>query len=114
MYHDITTQVLSLSGVGERFGVRVGVHQESALSPLLFNAVIVYLTSSIQIEVLWTLLHADYVVLMDKTRDHLQCRVDLWKEALEGGLFKISRSRTEYMHLNFSGSTKGSGSLSIR
>ncbi|GAB0086735.1 hypothetical protein DMENIID0001_009020 [Sergentomyia squamirostris] len=28
MYRDVTTQVRSLSGVGERFGVRVGVHQD--------------------------------------------------------------------------------------
>ncbi|XP_063377554.1 uncharacterized protein LOC134664738 [Cydia fagiglandana] len=44
----VSTQVRSLAGTSNPFEVKVSVHQGSALSPLLFNIVMDYLTKDIQ------------------------------------------------------------------
>ena len=43
-YMDVTTQVRSTVGVTDSFKAQVGLHQESALSPLLFSIVFDVLT----------------------------------------------------------------------
>lgn len=44
MYKDVVTQIKCTSGISQEFIVRVGVHQGSVTSPLLFNIVMDYLT----------------------------------------------------------------------
>uniref|UniRef100_A0A1B0CQP9 Putative rna-directed dna polymerase from mobile element jockey-like diaphorina citri n=1 Tax=Lutzomyia longipalpis TaxID=7200 RepID=A0A1B0CQP9_LUTLO len=111
MYDGSTTQVRNQDGVGEKFEVRVGVHQGSALSPLLFNTVMDYLTSDIQTEAPWTLLYADDVVLIDTDKNLLQNRLNQWLDELESGGLRISRTKTEYMYVNLAENTDDGGSL---
>uniref|UniRef100_A0A1B0CS40 Putative rna-directed dna polymerase from mobile element jockey-like diaphorina citri n=1 Tax=Lutzomyia longipalpis TaxID=7200 RepID=A0A1B0CS40_LUTLO len=111
MYRGVTTQVRSQCGTSDKFEVRVGVHQGSALSPLLFNIVMDYLTSEVQTQAPWTLLYADDVVLVDTDKDLLQGRLNEWMRRLEGRGLKISRTKTEHMYLNFADTDDDGGSL---
>ena len=61
------------------------------------------LVAHIQDEVPWYMLFADYIVLVDKSRDGVNAKLERWREALESKGFKISRIKTEYMNCNFNG-----------
>lgn len=65
------TRVRSLAGLSKAFVVKVGGHQGSALSPLLFN-LMDYVTKDIPSPLSWTLLYADDIVLATNTAIYLQ------------------------------------------
>ncbi|KAG5631776.1 hypothetical protein H5410_003493 [Solanum commersonii] len=60
------------------------------------------LTWSIQEEVPWCMLFADDIVLIDETRDRVDVRLEVWRQALESKGFRLSRTKTEYLRCNFS------------
>lgn len=78
MYHDVRTKVRSAAGLSQEFNVRVGVHQGSALSPLLFNLVMDLITKNIQASLPWNLLYADDIVLVSKTAEDIQSTLSQW------------------------------------
>ncbi|KAL0831522.1 hypothetical protein ABMA28_002316 [Loxostege sticticalis] len=100
-YSDARTAVRSPAGLSESFDVKVGVHQGSALSPLLFNIVMNYLTATIQKPVPWNMLYADDVVLLSDSKQDIQENLEQWRRALESGGLRISRSKTEHMVCHF-------------
>ncbi|XP_061724252.1 uncharacterized protein LOC133530355 [Cydia pomonella] len=101
MYNDVTTRVSCPAGLSDEFEVKVGVHQGSALSPLLFNIVMNYLTAKLQQPPPWTQLYADDIVLISKTSHEIQKMLEDWRVALKSAGLRISRHKTEYMHCNF-------------
>ncbi|XP_039287339.1 uncharacterized protein LOC120352006 [Nilaparvata lugens] len=103
MYHNATTKVRSPVGTSGEFSVEVGVHQGSALSPLLFNLVMNYLTAELQLAPPWDIIYADDIVLIRKTPDEMQQALDMWRVKLEGAGLRISREKSVYMHCGFSG-----------
>ena len=48
----------------------------------------------------WTMLFADDIVIVCKTKAELWKRLSRWKRALEEKGFKIGRMKTEYLQLN--------------
>ncbi|MDE1716381.1 hypothetical protein PWG14_28335, partial [Chromobacterium amazonense] len=50
----------------------------------------------------WCMLFADDILLVDKTREGVQQKLELWRSTLESKDFCLSRSKTEYMECNFS------------
>lgn len=46
----------------------------------------------------------DDIVLVDKTREGVDTKLDIWRKALECKGFRISKSKTEYMECNFNNS----------
>ena len=71
MYEDATTMV-KLNGRETRmFGVKVGVHQDSVLSPLLFIIMLEALSKEFREGLPLELLYADDLVLMAETEDWL-------------------------------------------
>ena len=50
------------------------------------------------------MLFADDIVLIDETKSGVNAKLDVWREVLESKGFKISRTKTEYIKCNFSGS----------
>ncbi|XP_047988405.1 uncharacterized protein LOC125228012 [Leguminivora glycinivorella] len=101
MYADVTTQVICPAGMSDSFELKVGVHQGSTLSPLLFNVTMDYLTQKCQRTVPWHLLYADDVALIAETETDLQRDLNSWVDALEGHGLKISRKKTEHMSCLF-------------
>lgn len=77
------------------------MHQGSALSPLLFNLVMDYLTKDIQKPPPQNLLYADDILLISESVDDLQEDLDKWRDALENNGLRISRTKTELLVCNF-------------
>ena len=64
MYDVSTTAMRCTVGVRERFEVKVGLHQGSALSPCLFAMLMDRMTDEIREEALWTMMFADDIAIM--------------------------------------------------
>ncbi|TKC11307.1 hypothetical protein FA727_23890, partial [Robertmurraya kyonggiensis] len=75
----------------------------SALSPYLFALVMDEVTRDIQGDIPWCMLFADDVVLVDESREGVNEKLELWRRTLESKVFRLSRTKTEYMMCNFSG-----------
>ncbi|KAL6505368.1 hypothetical protein OROGR_025185 [Orobanche gracilis] len=102
MYEGASTSVRTNVGRTEEFLITIGVHQGSALSPFLFAIVMDELTRGIQNDVPWCMMFADDIVLIDETKVGVQQKLELWRDTLEAGGFRLSRSKTEYMECRFS------------
>lgn len=102
MYYNNTTKIRSTAGTSDPFEVKVGVHQGSVLSPLLFNLVMNYLTKNIMDDLLASILFPDDVALVTDNVQLMQDTLNKWQEALEENGLRISRSKTEYMFCPFS------------
>ena len=102
MYEGVRTRVRTLAGETIDFPIRIGLHQCSALSPYLFNLVLDALTTSIQEEIPKCMLFADDIVILGDSKVEINWKLELWRRTLESKGFRISRSKTEYMHCSFS------------
>ena len=69
MYEGSKTVVRCAVGTPQSSKVKVGLHQESALSPFLFAVIMDRLTDEVRREPPWTMLFADDIVICDETRD---------------------------------------------
>ena len=98
MYDGATTTVRSAAGLTKEFKVGVGLHQGSALSPLLFAIIIDRLTKDIRKDTPWDMLFADDIVL-GKNHRELEEDLEIWRNALERRGLKVSRSKTEYLRV---------------
>lgn len=97
MYENCSTQVRTNSGSTEEIDIKVGLHQGSALSPLLFIIIMDVITEDIDEDTPWAMLFADDLVLCDSSREHLEMRLEVWRERMESVGLKLSRSKTEYL-----------------
>ncbi|EYC36369.1 hypothetical protein Y032_0903g2962 [Ancylostoma ceylanicum] len=97
LYSRPTSVVRCAAGTSKPFPVQVGVHQGSALSPLLFILCVDAITRDIQKSHPWCLLYADDVMLAAETREELEEEVQLWKERLQRYGLRLNIAKTEYM-----------------
>jgi hypothetical protein len=97
MYANCKTVVRTAAGTTKPFGVRVGLHQGSALSPLLFVAVMDEVTERVRREAPWNMMYADDVVLLNDTKEDAEKELESWREAWERRGLRVSRSKTEYL-----------------
>ncbi|XP_063594371.1 uncharacterized protein LOC134771360 [Penaeus indicus] len=109
MYCNTSTEVGCQSGKSEKFEVKVGVHQGSALSPLLFAFVMDYLTKEVRRSSPWDIMYADDVVIC--TNEACEEKLEQWIRALERRGMKVSRTKTEY--LNAGNGTQRVGTISL-
>jgi hypothetical protein len=58
-------------------------------------------TRDIQGNIPWYMLFADDVVLVDETREGVNGKLELWKDALELKGFKISRTKNRVHDVRF-------------
>ena len=100
MYKDSVTAVRCATGMTEAFKVKVGLHQGSALSPLLFAIVIDRLTDEVREPAPWTMIYADDIVICSESRENVETKLEKWRYALERRGMKVSRSKTEYTCIN--------------
>ena len=83
--------------MSDAFLVKVGVHQGSVLSPLLFIIVMDAVCQAVKTGLLMEILYADDLVLMVGSLDELKIKFDRWKEALEKNGLKVNMGKTKLM-----------------
>jgi len=71
MYAMATTAIKLKNGISKGFGVKVGVHQLSVLSSLLFIITMEALLSSFQHGLPWELLYANDLILVAESEEKL-------------------------------------------
>ena len=82
LYTEACTVVRTDVGLSESFEVKVGLHQGSVLSPLLFAAVMDVVSSEARNGLPSELLYADDLVLKEPTMEQLGRRVAEWRASL--------------------------------
>ena len=79
LYDGAKTKVRVGFAYSEEFKVKVGVHQESVLSPLLFAIVVDVTTENARRGVVFELLYADNLVLMNEDMEDLKKKFLNWR-----------------------------------
>ena len=59
------------------------------------------------------MLFADDIVLVDEIREGVNEKLERWRHTLESRGFRMSRSKTEYLHYCFSGREDAKGDVTI-
>ena len=81
----------------KEFVVKVGVHQGSVLSPLLFTIVLEALSRHFRKGLPWELFYADDLVLLAESREKLMEKISIWKEGLESKGLRVNVGKTKVM-----------------
>ncbi|EYC44370.1 hypothetical protein Y032_0463g1909 [Ancylostoma ceylanicum] len=97
LYVDHRSKVQAAAGTSTEFPITVGVHQGSALSPLLFIVVMDALTKDLQRPAPWTLLYADDVMLASEDKDELERQTQAWSDRLARFGLRLNIKKTEYL-----------------
>ena len=97
MFEDASTVVRTPFGDSECFQVRVGVHQGSILSPLLFVIVMEAVTRGTRGGLPWELLYADDLVLLADSMSELSSKIKKWKDSLEKKGMKVNVGKTKWL-----------------
>ena len=97
MYDEVRTVVRTKYGNSRELEVKVGVHQGSVLSPLLFVTVMDALTERVRQGLPWDLLYADDIVLVAETMELLKQKVIEWKDCMEAKGLKVNVGKTKVM-----------------
>ena len=71
------------------------------------------LTKRIQDGLSWCMLFPDDIILIDVTREEVNDKLERWRHTPESRGFRVSRSKTEYLHCGFSGREDGRGEVTI-
>ena len=83
MYSNARSRIRVGEGYSEELEVKVGVHQGSVLSPLLFIIVLEALSCEFRCGVPWEDLYADDLVIIAESLEECVRRLLTWKEAME-------------------------------
>ena len=81
----------------DEFGVKVGVHQGSVLSPLLFVIVLEALSCEFRTGTPWELLYADDLVISAETEEGLKMKLNKWKTEMEAKGLRLNMGKTKIM-----------------
>ena len=95
MYEDCQIQVTTREGNTDYFNVKVGLHQGSAISPLLFINIMDVLASEIDTEPPWAMLFAD-----ETPKAAVERELEIWRDQFERHGLIVSRTKTAYMPCN--------------
>ena len=80
MYTSAKTVIRTVYGNSCGFEVKVGMHQGSALSPLLFVIVVEAISREFRVALPWELLYADDLAVIAETKEELFKRLNEWKD----------------------------------
>jgi len=83
--------------VSEGFQVKVGVHQGSVLSPLLFITVLQALSRMFRRGLPMELLYADDLILLADSEDLLVEKIKMWKVGMEKKGLRLNMGKTKVM-----------------
>ena len=108
MYRGCKTVVRSAAGESNIFGMEVGLHQGSALSPYLFLLLMDVLTENVRKDVPGSMMFADDIVLCGDDDTDMTEYLETWRRALEDRGMRISRPKTQFLNFKF-GQDNGQG-----
>src|SRR5260221_512039 len=97
MYEGSTTAIKLNDGESKEFEVKVGVHQGSVLSPLLFIIVLEALSKEFREGLPWELLYADDLALIAKSEEKLVEKIKCWKKGMEEKGLRVNMGKTKVM-----------------
>ena len=97
MYANARSRVCVGEGFSKEFEVKVGVHQGSVLSPLLFIIVLEALSREFRAGVPWEDLYADDLVIIANSLEECVRRLLIWKEAMEKKGLRVNAGKTKVM-----------------
>ena len=97
IYVGVTTAVRMKGEESKEFEVKVGVHQGSVLSPLLFTIVLEALSRHFRKGLPWELFYADDLVLLAESREKLMEKMSIWKEGVESKGLRVNVGKTKVM-----------------
>jgi hypothetical protein len=97
MYSKACTTVKLGTGESKEFDVKVGVHQGSVLSPLLFIAVMEAISRKFRHGLPFELLYADDLVIIAESEEALLERIKVWKRGLEAKGLRVNMGKTKIM-----------------
>ena len=97
LYDEAKTRIRVGSGLSDEFAVKVGVHQGSVLSPLLFAIAVDVIVEEAREGLMYEILYADDLVIVSETMEELREKFKKWKEALERKGMKINLGKTKVM-----------------
>ena len=98
MIRDLATAIIRVrvgEGFSKEFEVKVGVHQGSVLSPLLFIIVLEALSREFRAGVPWEDLYADDLVIIADSLEECVRRLLIWKEAMEKKGLRVNAGKTK-------------------
>ena len=97
IYKGVRSRVRGGNGYSEEFGVGVGVHQGSVLSPLLFIIVLEALSKEFRTGCPWELLYADDLMISAESMEELLVKVQTWKTEMEKKGLRVNMGKTKIM-----------------
>ncbi|KAI8496011.1 hypothetical protein Bbelb_264270 [Branchiostoma belcheri] len=97
MYTNARSRVRVNGQYSEEFGVGVGVHQGSVLSPLLFILVLEALSREFRTGLPWELLYADDLVVIADSLEECIARLKAWKLNMESKGLRVNMKKTKIM-----------------
>ena len=106
MYERAVTNIRICEDLSDSFPISIGLHQDLALSLILFVIVIDEIMKIIQDKVSLHILFADDTIQIDKTRKSISVKLEFWRDTRKFKGFILSWSKTKdmrstYLSLNF-------------
>jgi len=89
--------VRTVYGNSSGFEVKVGMHQGSALSPLLFVIVMEAISREVRVALPWELLYADDLVVIAENEEDLIKKLNVWKNNVEDRGMRVNMNKTKVM-----------------
>lgn len=97
LYQNARSQVRVNNSYSDVFNVKVGVHQGSVLSPLLFIIVLEALSQEFRTGCPWEILYADDLVIIAESMDEMLSKLKRWKEHLEAKGLRVNMGKTKVL-----------------
>ena len=97
LYVGTRTRVKTVAGISREFGIGVGVHQGSILSPLLFIIVMDEVTRDARKGVPWEVVYADDLVLTEESEQEVLEAFERWRGEMELRGLKVNLEKTKVM-----------------
>ena len=91
------TVVRTVYGNSNGFEVKVGMHQSSGLSSLLFVTVMEAISRELRVALSWELLYADDLAVIAETEEDLIKRLNEWKDNVESKGMRVNMNKTKVL-----------------
>ena len=103
LYKEVRSRVRVGDEYSNSFDARVGVHQGSVLSPLLFVIVLEALSMELHTGCLWEILYADDLMVSAQSMDELLVKLRTWRSEMKKKGLRVNMGKTKLMvsGLNF-------------